>query len=449
MEVVIADVSRYIFVLLMVIYVSFGFTSFVGSSEAKRVGIYRAQRVVTVLFYLLCASVLILEKPELKRIVILALCLLFYIVFIILYQKIYHGLSRLILNNMMLCLLIGFVMQTRLNEDNAIKQLLMASVAMAVCLLVPYLIERFEIWERLAIPYALVGLCLLTLVFVIGVEHYGAKNWIAIGGFELQPSEFVKIIYVFFIAAMLSKRTDFKWNVFVTILAAAHVGILVLEKDLGGALIFFFTYLMMLYVATGKWMYILAGLGVGGGAAFVAYKLFSHVRIRVMAWRDPWSHINDAGYQICRSLFAIGTGGIMGMGLGQGMPESVPVVDSDFIFSAIAEELGVAFAICLILVYISCFIMFVNIAMKMKKQFYKLCAFGLGVVLMFQTFICIGGATKFIPSTGVTLPLISYGGSSVIATIVIFAVIQGMYVLNERVRINGRREKKEQQGEEL
>ena len=433
MVVVVADISRYFMVFLIVIYVFLSFTSFIGSSEEKKLAIYRSQRVVTVLLYLLCASVLVLTDTSAKTIAALVLGLAFYIVFIILYQKIYKGLSRLILNNMMLCLMVGFIMQIRLNAGNGIKQLLMASVAMTLCLFVPMLIERYSIWERLTVPYVIAGLGLLALVFLIGVEHYGAKNWISLGGFELQPSEFVKIIYVFFIAAMLSKRNDFKWVVLVTGLAAAHVGILVLEKDLGGALIFFFTYLMMLFVATGQWLYIVAGLGVGAAAAFVAYKIFTHVQIRVKAWHNPWAHINDAGYQICRSLFAIGTGGIMGMGLGQGLPESVPVVDSDFIFSAIAEELGVAFAICLILVYISSFIMFVNVAMKMHNPFYRLCAFGLGVVLVFQVFICIGGATKFIPSTGVTLPLISYGGSSIIATIVIFAVIQGMYVMDSKL----------------
>ncbi len=120
------------------------------------------------------------------------------------------------------------------------------------------------------------------------------------------------------------------------------------------------------------------------------------------------------------------------MGLGQGLPQSVPVVESDFIFSAISEEMGAIFAVCLILVYISCFIMFINIAMKMKKNFYKLTAFGLSVEFIVQVFLCIGGATKFIPSTGVTLPLISYGGSSIVATIVLFGIIQGMYVLNGR-----------------
>lgn len=146
--------------------------------------------------------------------------------------------------------------------------------------------------------------------------------------------------------------------------------------------------------------------------------------------RDPWAEIRGGGYQVAQSLFAIGTGGFIGMGLGKGLPGSVPVVESDFVFSAISEELGGVFAICLIMVYLSSYIMFVNIAMKMKKQFYKLTAFGLSVVFIFQVFLCVGGVTKFIPSTGVTLPLISYGGSSIVTTIIIFSVIQGMYVLN-------------------
>ena len=191
----------------------------------------------------------------------------------------------------------------------------------------------------------------------------------------------------------------------------------------------------MLYVATMKLRYLAAGAFAGTAASIVAYQLFAHVRVRVAAWQDPWSNMNQGGYQICQSLFAIGTGGLFGMGLGQGMPKSVPVVESDFIFSAIAEEMGVIFCIFLILIYISSFIMFVNIALKMKKNFYKLCAFGLSVVLIFQVFLSIGGVTKFIPSTGVTLPLISYGGSSIITTIVIFSIIQGMYVRNRREEV--------------
>ena len=432
MELIIAELSRYIIIILFAIYTFYGFRVFLKKTAEGKERVFRAQRMLIFLIHILCSAILIMEQKSINYIVLWALELLFYLGFVKVYQMAYKGLSKLVLNNMMVCLMIGFIMLGRLNYDYAMRQLLMASVAMGVCLLVPLFIERFTIWEKIGWQYAIVGIFLLLLVFVIGVEKYGARNWISLGGFAIQPSEFVKIIYVFFIASLLSKTTRFKNIVAITAVAAVHVVILVVERDLGAALIYFVTYLMILYVATMKVSYLLAGIGAGAVASVVAYHLFSHVRVRVMAWNDPWSHINNEGYQICQSLFAIGTGGFFGMGLGQGLPSSVPVVESDFIFSAISEELGVIFAVCLILVYISSFIMFVNIAMKMKKRFYKLAAFGLSVVFIFQVFLCIGGATKFIPSTGVTLPLISYGGSSVMATIIIFSIIQGMYVLNNR-----------------
>jgi cell division protein FtsW (lipid II flippase) len=251
---------------------------------------------------------------------------------------------------------------------------------------------------------------------------------------------------VFFAAAMLTRSTRFKDVVKITIVAAAYVLILVLEKDLGAALIFYVTYLAILYVASEKIIYLLAGLLAGSGAAVVAYHLFTHVQNRVIAWRDPWSTINSQGYQVAHSLFAIGTGGWFGMGLGEGLPNIIPVASSDFIFSAIAEEMGVFFAICLVLVEISCFVMFVNIALKMTRRFYKLTALGLAVQFIFQVFLTVGGAVKFIPSTGVTLPLVSYGGSSVISTVILFSIIQGMYVLNREE--SGELEKKKQETEQ-
>ena len=432
MELIIAELSRYVIIILFAIYTFYGFRVFLKKTTEGKERVFRAQRTLIFLIHILCSAILILENKSVNYIVLWALELLFYLGFVKIYQMAYKGLSKLVLNNMMACLMIGFVILGRLNYDYALRQLLMAAVAMGICLLVPLFIERFTIWEKIGWQYALVGILFLLLVFVIGVEKYGARNWISLGGIAIQPSEFVKIIYVFFIASLLSKTTHFKNIVAITAVAGIHVVILVVERDLGAALIYFVTYLMMLYVATMKVSYLLAGAGAGMVASVIAYHLFSHVQIRVMAWSDPWSHINNEGYQICQSLFAIGTGGLFGMGLGQGLPSSVPVVESDFIFSAISEELGVIFSVCLILVYISCFIMFVNIAMKMKKRFYKLAAFGLSVVFIFQVFLCIGGATKFIPSTGVTLPLISYGGSSVMTTIIIFSIIQGMYVLNNR-----------------
>ena len=166
-------------------------------------------------------------------------------------------------------------------------------------------------------------------------------------------------------------------------------------------------------------------------ASVAAYKLFRHVRVRVSAWKDPLSVIDNEGYQVCQSLFAIGTGGWFGMGLYQGMPNKIPIVEEDFIFAAVSEELGGIFAVCLIMVCASCYLMFLNIAMQIQDVFYKLIALGLGTVYGFQVVLTVGGVTKFIPSTGVTLPLVSYGGSSLLSTFILFAVIQGLYILRE------------------
>jgi cell division protein FtsW (lipid II flippase) len=213
-----------------------------------------------------------------------------------------------------------------------------------------------------------------------------------------------------------------------TLIAALHVGILVFSRDLGSALIFFVTYIVMIYVATKKIRYIGLGLLGGAGASVVAYKLFGHVRQRVSAWRDPLAVYENEGYQIVQSLFAIGTGGWFGMGLCQGSPEKIPVVKNDFIFSAICEELGGIFGICLILVCMSFFMMIVNISLKIKNPFYKLIALGLGTEYAVQVFLTIGGVTKFIPLTGVTLPLVSYGGTSMLVSMVMYYIVQAVYI---------------------
>lgn len=432
MEIFIVEISRYIILLLFSLYTFYSFWAFVGRNKDKQKSVFAVQRTLTVLLHAILSMILFMENKELIYLGLWAIELVFYFVFIKIYQTCYKGLSKLVLNNMMMCMMIGFVVLGRLSKDYAWHQLILAAVAMGVCIFVPLFINRFAIIERLGWQYAVVGILFLLLVFVIGVEKYGSRNWISFGGIAIQPSEFVKILYVFFMSSLLARSTKFKHIVLFSGIAAVHVLILVVEKDLGAALIYFITYIMVLYVATMKLRYLGAGLLGGSAAAVVAYKLFSHVQTRVIAWQDPFGHIATSGYQVSQSLFAIGTGGYIGMGFGKGLPTSIPVVESDFVFSAISEELGGIFAICLIMIYLSSYIMFVNIAMKMKKQFYKLTAFGLSVVFIFQVFLCVGGVTKFIPSTGVTLPLISYGGSSIMTTIIIFSVIQGMYVLNQR-----------------
>ena len=228
---------------------------------------------------------------------------------------------------------------------------------------------------------------------------------------------------------MLSKAKEFRDLVKITVIAGLYVLVLVVEKDLGGALLYFMIYLMMLYVATAKPSYLLGGLGAGAFAAVIAYHLFSHVQVRVAVWQDPFSMIEGRGAQVCQSLFAIGTGGWFGMGLTQGRPFDIPVRESDFIFSVISEEFGVIFGICLIFVLISCFILFMDISTRSRTLFNKLLCLGFGVCFIFQVFLSIGGVTKFIPSTGVTIPLVSYGGTSVLSTLIILSVIQGLHML--------------------
>ena len=239
----------------------------------------------------------------------------------------------------------------------------------------------------------------------------------------------MKISFVFFVAAVFYRSTDFVTVAVTTAAAAAHVLVLVLSKDLGSALLFFVTYLAMLFAATSNWLYLLSGIVSGCGASVLAYGLFAHVRVRVEAWRNPWADIDNRGYQITQSLFAIGTGGWFGMGLYQGMPYKIPVVEKDFVFAAISEEMGGIFALCVLLICLGCFLQFMMVAVRMDAVFYKLIAFGLGMEYLVQVFLTVGGVIKFIPSTGVTLPLVSYGGSSVLSTFLVFGVIQGLYIL--------------------
>jgi cell division protein FtsW (lipid II flippase) len=431
--------------ILFTVYTLYAFTVFRSGNKNRQNAIFKRQRMIIFTIHSICYFLLFLDTKNIEIIFFYIAQLAFLNITIVIYPWIYKNLSKLILNNMLMLFTIGFIMLTRISYDNAIKQFIFSCVTMILCLVVPIIIEKFKYLDRLGWIYAGGGIAFLLLVFVLGLEKYGATNWIQIGGIALQPSEFVKIIFVFFVAAIFSKRHGFIDVVKVTGVAAIYVLVLVAEKDLGAALIFFSTYLAMLYVATAQPLYLFGGLAGGSLASIIAYKFFTHVQVRVMAWKDPWSDASDGGYQIIQSLFAIGTGGWFGMGLGKGLPSSIPVAESDFIFAAISEEFGGIFAVCIVLIYISCFIMFMNIAMKMKKKFYKLVALGLGVIFVFQVFLSIGGVTKFIPSTGVTLPLLSYGGSSVVSIIILFSIIQGLYVLNQGEDDNIEKERKRNQ----
>lgn len=397
--------------------------------DEKRVLIM--QNVVMFLMHFLAYMVMYLKMNEPKLMFFYAAQVVYFLAVILLYSLIYPTVSKLIVNNMCMLISIGLIMITRLNYGSAVKQFIFAVLGSVFGLVVPVIIRKMKSLIDWTYIYAGVGLGALALVAVFAATSGGAKLGFEIAGIGIQPSEFVKILFVFFVASSLKKSTEFKNVVVTTALAAAHVLILVLSTDLGAALIMFVVYLVMLYVATQQPLYAVAGVGAGSLAAVIGYKLFAHIKVRVAAWKDPFATYSDGGYQVAQSLFAIGTGSWFGMGLCQGSPDLIPVAETDFIFSAIAEELGVIFALCLILVCVSCYVMFLNIAMEIRNRFYKLIALGLGTCYIFQVFLTIGGVTKFIPSTGVTLPLVSYGGSSMLSTMIMFGIIQGLYIIRE------------------
>lgn len=424
---VIVELSKYVILTLMVIYTFHCFYMVKKQDEEEKNEALRQQLMLIFFMDFTAFLVIYLKTNDFDVIIFYIEMMAFFAGIQILYRLLYKKASLLLLNNMCMLLSIGFIMLARLDLSTATRQLLIAAGGSGIALIIPVMIRKMKFLRRLTWVYAGIGIVLLAAVLVLAQTSYGAK--LSLMG--IQPSEVIKITFVFFMAAILSGTVTFRKVVQATAVAALHVGILVLSRDLGSAVIFFAAYLVMIYVATKKAAYLGLGLAGGSVASVIAYYLFGHVRQRVSAWKDPMAVYQNEGYQIVQSLFAIGTGGWFGMGLCQGSPEKIPVVKNDFIFSAICEELGGIFAICLILVCMSFFLMIVNIAIQIKNPFYKLIALGLGTEYAFQVFLTIGGATKFIPLTGVTLPLVSYGGSSVMSTILMLAIIQGLYILRE------------------
>lgn len=428
---IIVEVSKYLIILLMAIYTFSCFSIFTKEYEEDEKSVILRQNIVMFMMQFLAYMVLYLKTGEKKLVFFYASQVVLLVAVIVLYNVIYPTVSKLIVNNMCMLISIGLIMITRLSYENAVKQFIFAIMGAIIGLVVPVLIRKMKMLVDLTYIYAGIGVAALALVAVFAATSGGAKLGFEIAGIGIQPSEFVKIIFVFFVASSLKKSTEFKNVVVTTAIAAAHVLILVLSTDLGAALILFVVYLVMLYVATQQPLYALAGLGAGGLAAVIGYHLFAHIKVRVAAWQDPFATYSEGGYQVAQSLFAIGTGSWFGMGLAQGSPDMIPVAETDFIFSAIAEEMGLIVALCLILICVSCYVMFLNIAMEIRNRFYKLIALGLGTCYIFQVFLTIGGVTKFIPSTGVTLPLVSYGGSSMLSTMIMFGIIQGLYIIRE------------------
>lgn len=335
----------------------------------------------------------------------------------------------------------GFVMISRLDEDLARVQAVWAAVGVGAFVLTLALVRRIRTLERYRYTFLFLGVVALVLPLLpgIGKEINGARLWVGIGPLNFQPGEAAKVLLVVFFAAYLVDKRELltqgtrrigrlslpdpKYLGPLLLAWGASLMIMVSQKDLGSSLLFFAVFAAMLYIATERASYLFIGLLLFLGGAAAAYQMFDHVQTRVTTWRDPWSVAQDEGFQLVQSMFAFGSGGFSGAGLGLGNPTTIPNVATDFVFSAIGEELGFIGAVAVLVAVLLLCGSGYRIAVQATRPFSQLFAAGLTTIIGVQTFVIVGGVTRVIPLTGVTLPFISYGGSSLVANFVIVALL--------------------------
>ncbi len=350
---------------------------------------------------------------------------------------------------------IGLTEIYRLNPDDAFRQGLWIVVAVgafaATLILLRHDYRRLESYKYL-FGLTAVGLLVLPALPVIGQTVNGARLWVRFGPLQFQPGELAKIMLIVFLAGYLREKREVlaqgrlkDFGPLLLIWGAAML-VLVETNDLGSALLYFGIFLAMLYVATARGWFVAAGAALFVAGAAVLYQVVPRVEERVSVWIDPWPHVHTSGYQIVQSLYSIGNGGFSGQGLGQGTFTTsdggnlIPQVNTDFIYSALAQELGLVGTAALLLVYMLFCLRGFRIALLAQDGFSKLLAIGLTFGFALQTFIIVGGVLRIVPLTGITLPLVSYGGSSVVAN---FMLLAGLLLVSHRANaaanLGGRR----------
>ena len=344
------------------------------------------------------------------------------------------GISRLFPSDRLLLSLtnflcaLGVLMLYRISPSRGMSQALNYGVGVG-CMILSALLARYMPNSKgltLMMMLGSVGLLILPVLF--GSETNGAKNWVSIAGYSFQPSEVVKLALLWCLCYLLSQRK----LILAILFAGACLALLMLQKDLGTALLYYGLCLVLLYAATGSLALVGAGVAGGAAAAVAGYRMFAHVKARLAIWQDPWQYTQGAGLQIVRSFVAIANGGLWGVGLGLGNASNstraggIPEAYNDFIFPVILHEFGTIFGLIVLTMYLFIVIRAVMIARRSRTVFYGLMAIGCAALISLQTFVIIGGNIKLIPLTGVTLPFISYGGTSMLSSLCLIGFLQGI-----------------------
>ena len=336
---------------------------------------------------------------------------------------------------------VGYVFIARLNHRLAGLQAVWTAIGIGAFLVTLVVVRQARDLERYRYTFALlgIGLLLMPLLPVVGQNINGARLWIRLGSVTFQPGELAKIALAIFFASYMVERRDLlaqgtlrlgrfllidpKYIAPILVAWALSLAIFLFENDLGSSFMFFALFIGMLWISTGRNGYLGLGAVLFAGGAAVSLRVLHHARTRLSTWRNPWPHFNSTGYQSAQGWFAMAAGGVFGDGPGLGSPQRIPEVATDFIFAAIAEELGLFGATAVLVAYLLMVGAGLRIAVRCERPFEKLLATGLAVILGLQSFVIIGGVTRLIPLTGITLPFISYGGSSLIANYILLALL--------------------------
>ncbi|MCU1499634.1 MAG: putative FtsW/RodA/SpoVE family cell cycle protein [Acidimicrobiales bacterium] len=333
---------------------------------------------------------------------------------------------------------IGYVFIARLKPDLAALQATWTAVGVVAFVATLVVVRRSRDLERYRYTFLFVGLVLLVLPMVpgIGVAFRGARIWVAVGPISFQPGEFAKLAFALFFASYLVEKRELlsmaTWprvrpvlpdlKHLGPVLLAWGMAILVMtaQKDLGSSLLFFFLFMAMLWVATGRLAYPVGGAALFGAAAYGSWTQFGHVKRRVTQWLNPWTDVEG---QLVQTWYALAWGGVAGTGIGLGRPDKIPVVESDFIFAAIGEELGLLGGTAILISYLLIIGAGLRIAVQSDHAFDKLLAAGLTALIGMQAFVILAGVIRVLPLTGVVLPFVSYGGSALVANYVLLALL--------------------------
>ena len=334
---------------------------------------------------------------------------------------------------------IGITFVTRVKPELAMNQLIILFASICLMVLTLALVKNLDVVKKYKYSLGAIGILLLLLPMFIGTEIYGSKLWITIGGFSIQPGEFAKVFIVLFLAGYLAENRELlsisnhevlgfkipRLKLLLPLFVVWGICMLIVafERDLGSAVLFYTIFLLMLYVATGRISYVVIGFALLAVGGLGAYKVMSHVQTRFQIWLDPFADPSGDGFQLVQSLFSLADGGLVGTGIGKGMPTMIPIVESDFIFSAIGEEMGLLGGAAVLFLFMLFAVRGLTTAARAKSDLAAFCASGLTAAISFQAFLIVGGVTRLIPLTGVTLPFMSQGGSSLLSSFIIVALL--------------------------